>query len=208
MKYIKTFEHIKNFETNPNGTTFIQNIKDLQHFDKLEDLDRILKMIDDNPQYVNYFQKNNYFSSPINETILCLHNKRFVTIILKKLIENGADVNQISYASPLYNAVTTDKLDIVKILVENNANLEQHSGSLNTTPLMLAIMRYKNGNKIAISIIEYLLEKNANWFYCEPNLTIDIKDLLDSKTYNRLIEKYPKQYQKSLIKLKAKKYNI
>jgi hypothetical protein len=106
----------------------------------------------------------------------------------------------------LYDAVTTDKIDIVKVLVENGANLELCSGRLNTTPLILAGMRYQNGNKFAMPIIEYLIGKNANWF--EPNLPFDIKDMLDDETYKKLIEKYPKQYQNSLAKQKAKKYNI
>jgi hypothetical protein len=99
-------------------------------------------------------------------------------------------------------------LFIVKILVENNANLEQCSGRVNTTPLMLAVMRHKNGGEFAMQIIEYLIEKYANWFYCEQNLIIDIEDLLDDETYNDLIKKYPNQYQNSLMKKKSIKYNI
>ncbi|MCK9416482.1 ankyrin repeat domain-containing protein [Candidatus Dojkabacteria bacterium] len=204
MKYIKKFIE--------NGTTFIQKISELENLDKPKDINRILRMIDDNPQYVNYIRNSYYIiTSPINETILRLSNKHFVTKILIKLIENGADVNLIANgynASPLYNAVTTDKLDIVKVLVENGSNLEVCSGRVDTTPLMLAIMRYKNGNRFAMSIIEYLIEKGANWFYYKSNLIIDIKDILDAETYNKLIEKYQKQYQNSLVKQKAKKYNI
>lgn len=210
MKYIKKFEHIEHFEMNPNGSTFIQNISELQHFDKPKDVIRILKMIDDNPQYVNYIRKN-YITSPIDETISKLSNKPFVTKILKKLIQNGADVNLIANEynnSALYTAITTNNIDIVKILVENNANLEQRSGKLNCTPLILAIMRYKNGNKFAMSIIEYLIGKNANWFYYDQDLIINIKDILDDETYNKLIKKYPKQYQNSLVKQKANKYNL
>lgn len=69
---------------------------------------------------------------------------------------------------------------------------------------MLAVMRYSNGNKFAMTIIEYLIEKNANWF----DSFFEIKDMLDDETYNKLIEKYPNQYQNSLVKQNAKKYNI
>lgn len=211
MKYIKTFEHITHFEDNPNGYTFIRNISELQHFDKPDDIQRILKMIDDNPKYVNYVYvnpSNRAFgtTTPICNTITDLANKPFVTTILKKLIENGADVNLIpDKTSPLYIAVTTNNLDIIKILVENNANLEQIGGSIpNATPLFLAAIRHTNGNKSAMSIMEYLIENDANWF----NDEVELVNLLNDEDANKLIEKYPKQYHISLMKQKAKKYNI
>lgn len=85
MKYIKNYEHIEHIEMNPNGITFIKNISELQNFDKPKAVIRILKMIDDNPQYVNYIRKD-YITSPIDETITKLSNKPFVTKISKMVL--------------------------------------------------------------------------------------------------------------------------
>lgn len=77
---------------------------------------------------------------------------------IKKLIDEGLSPNSKdnSYNSLLAIAVDNNNLDVVKLLIENGANVN-YSGSLsNRTPLIRASKRTYP------EIIEYLLEKGAD----------------------------------------------
>src|SRR6056297_1090511 len=121
MKYIKTFEYFKNFENNPNGKNFIQDIKELDYFSTKKDVDRVIKMINDNPEYVNYINKEYYQTTPLNVAIEKLQHHNFKLDIIKALIDNDADVNLVFDSintSLLYNAVASkNNLDVIKILI-------------------------------------------------------------------------------------------
>jgi len=74
--------------------------------------------------------------------------------IVEMFIEQGADVNDPPFY-PLHQAVERNSLDIVKILVENGADLEVGNHN-NYTPLHVAAQA-KN-----IEIVKYLIEKGAD----------------------------------------------
>lgn len=73
----------------------------------------------------------------------------------KKVLNSGYNVNKTdeSNATPLIDAVTFNKIEIVKLLVENGANIN-HKVNVGTTPLMLA-----TSNNLKIT--DYLLKNGA-----------------------------------------------
>jgi ankyrin repeat protein len=76
---------------------------------------------------------------------------------VKKLIDSGVNVNvhsPNSHRTPLHLAASKGKMEMVKILVENGANLEA-TNSNDKTPLYSAIENSK------IDIIKYLKSKGA-----------------------------------------------
>jgi ankyrin repeat protein len=73
-------------------------------------------------------------------------------------IEHGADIEYFGYGGipPLYEAALYKHLEVVKYLVEQNANIEgRNVWSLNT-PLLLAV------SQKYMPIVKFLIEKNAN----------------------------------------------
>ena len=78
---------------------------------------------------------------------------------VKKLIDNGADVNESfgpARQNPLKLASSLGRIDIVKLLLAKGANLEITSGNMGWTPLSTAAY---NGN---IEMVNLLLDKGAN----------------------------------------------
>jgi ankyrin repeat protein len=58
--------------------------------------------------------------------------------LVKKLIMKGADVNKTGW-TPLHYAATSGQLEIISLLLENNAYIDAESPN-GSTPLMMAAM--------------------------------------------------------------------
>ena len=77
---------------------------------------------------------------------------------VKNCIEHGAQIEYLGFGGipPLYEAALYNHLEIVKYLVEQNANLEgRNLWSLNT-PLLIAVAQKD------MPIVKFLIEKKAN----------------------------------------------
>jgi ankyrin repeat protein len=87
------------------------------------------------------------------------------TEMVKFLIESGIDVNHQSNGrdnqkSALHSAVSNEHFEIVKILIENRADIEVKDKNGNT-PLWNAIMMYR-GDQNQLEIIKYLMSKGSS----------------------------------------------
>lgn len=91
-------------------------------------------------------------------TPLMFASKKGRIEVMRYLVQHGANVNerggQRKYPVLIY-AVLSRKLDAVKLLVENGAEVEGKS-EFHETPLMIAVV---NNN---LEIVKYLVEKGAD----------------------------------------------
>lgn len=86
---------------------------------------------------------------------------------MKSLIQAGVDINgYFAYGTPLSLAVRLGNLRMVKLLIENKADINRSFGPLKRTPLYTAIMYGK------YDILKYLLKKGA-----------DVNQVVSSKRY-------------------------
>jgi uncharacterized protein len=94
-------------------------------------------------------------------------NEEEASLIIQTQQELGLSLNSLGKAgvSPLHLAVTSNCLDLVKILVKHGANIELPTQEKKQTPLMMA------ASNINYDIMEFLLSSGAN-----PN-AVDISNL-------------------------------
>lgn len=95
------------------------------------------------------------------DSVLHLAAKKGNIVIVKALIDAGADINNISYSSlvehtPLSTAATYGHKDVVELLIEHNANVNQLNG-LGTTALYEAACYNKY-----VEVVRLLLERGAD----------------------------------------------
>lgn len=79
--------------------------------------------------------------------------------LVKKLIEDGADVNDTGgsdYGSPLHNAAISGHVEIAKLLLDAGANINMRNEDIGATPLMKAIETEQ------VEMIKYLVERGAD----------------------------------------------
>ena len=79
--------------------------------------------------------------------------------LVKKLIEDGADVNDTEgsdYGSPLHNAAINGHVEIAKLLIDAGANINMGNEDIGATPLMKAI------DTEQVEMIKYLVERGAD----------------------------------------------
>lgn len=124
----------------------------------------------------------------------------------------------------LIRAVKTCNLELVKFLVENNADVNKHTkGFKYDTPLRISIKNLLlNADNRQIHIIKYLVRNGANWFdipqfdnyhnielnkflYCEGELDITEGNTRKEKIIN-LIKQNPKKALDIIEKEELKKY--
>lgn len=80
--------------------------------------------------------------------------------LAKQVISEGAIINHQNYktgSNPLITAVSNNHLEVVKLLVENNANVNLRTLLFKNNALLAASNYAKN-----LDIIKYLIENNAN----------------------------------------------
>jgi len=126
---------------------------------------------------------------------------------IRKLIENGVDVNSKPYGNntPLIYAAEFDRIEIIEILIEAGANVNLKNDH-NKTPLMYAIEDKIVGNKCSIEISKMLINAGAD-LTIKDNNGDDFFDYLKMNGYNKqsddIIKLYPEQYQDYLMKKKC-----
>ena len=76
--------------------------------------------------------------TPQNESPLMMAALKGHTALAKRIIERGGDVNKTGWA-PLHYAATGGHLEIIKLLLEENAYIDAESPN-GSTPLMMAAM--------------------------------------------------------------------
>ena len=96
-------------------------------------------------------------SSGINETALGIATFAGNKEITEMLIKNGANVNfQDAFGiAPIHGASRTNKLDVIKILLDNKADINLPTTTGKETPLHYAA-RFNNPD-----VVKFLLEKGA-----------------------------------------------
>jgi ankyrin repeat protein len=85
---------------------------------------------------LNWKTTNLSISNPQSETPLMLAAITNQLVWAKKLIDKGADVNQKGW-TPLHYAATKGHIEMMRLLMEHHAHLDDESPN-GTTPLMLA----------------------------------------------------------------------
>lgn len=127
---------------------------------------KLLKLMIDNGFDLNPERRDHYI--PIISAIEQVNHTELRREVVTFLINSGVDVNKTQYyrdtlgtirseISPLIMAICTRDLELVKIMVESGADINQKTGDNinNTTPLRKAVHMGSS------EIIQYLLQKGA-----------------------------------------------
>jgi ankyrin repeat protein len=117
-------------------------------------IDKVKEMISNDKTLVNAIDS----SSGINETALGIVTFSGKKELTELLIKNGANVNfQDAFGvAPLHGAARTNQLEVIKILLENKADVNLPTTTGKETPLHYAA-RYNNAD-----VVKLLLDKGAN----------------------------------------------
>lgn len=103
----------------------------------------------------------------------------------------------------IFTAIQANRTDIVKKLVKNIDNINKKGGKNNDyTPLLLA------GFINNLEIIEILIEAGADWNKTYTDTEKDFFYFMNDENKKTIVEKYPKEYEKYLIKKDSDKYNL
>lgn len=104
--------------------------------------------------------------------------------------------------SPILVAAMKERLQIVKLLIEKGANVndQDYRGQ---TPLM----GVSNYTYEKIELLELLINAGADWNIVDYEGN-DFLDRLSNISYTIIVEKYPDKYKQYLIKKEANKYNL
>jgi ankyrin repeat protein len=120
----------------------------------------LAEYLDKHPQAVNWKRGVDHDQTPLIKAAYGHADQRLrETAIVEMLLARGAKINDAdAYGhSALFNACKAGKINIVKVLVENGADVDQRMahGNGGFTPLIEAIICKRN------DVVEYLLEKGA-----------------------------------------------
>lgn len=123
-------------------------------------LEYLAEYFDKHPEAVNWKRGIDHDQTPLIKAAYGHADQRLPeTAIVMMLLGYGAKINDTDgYGhSALFNACKAGKISIVKVLVENGADIDQPMahGNGGFTPLITAIMSKRN------DVVEYLLEKGA-----------------------------------------------
>jgi ankyrin repeat protein len=141
-----------------------------------------------------------FFNSDISIFEAC---RRGDLEVVKEYIEvEKIDINIIenNNYTPLILAADNNRIDVVEYLIEKGADIN-YQDIYDRTALQYATLREN------INIVKVLIESNANW-NLKDNLGNDFLTYLQLNDKKKIIDEYPKQYQKYLMIKKAEKFNI
>ncbi|KAH1009350.1 hypothetical protein HUJ04_001716 [Dendroctonus ponderosae] len=109
-------------------------------------------------------------SNHLKQNLIHLAVKSYQPEVCKRLFALNINVNQLDQSgdSPLHEAARRNYCDIIKMLSENNANIDLRN-FYNATPLHVAAGGRKNGNAVAV-----LLEQGASVDLVTDNLDLPL----------------------------------
>ena len=121
-------------------------------YKNIQEAKEVLKLVDIN----NIFNKDRL-------TPLCLAVKMDSLMMVNFLLDNGADINNVTkgYGTPLCLATEMGSPRMIKFLLEKGANINQEKSN-QQTPLLMAIVESKRGDKGNINIARLLIKNGAN----------------------------------------------
>jgi len=133
---------------------------------------------------------------------------------IKDLLERGANINtkNSSNRTPLItlmliqNATEHKILEIAKLLIENNADLDVQEFPDNFTRGETALI--KSAKRGFYEIVKTLIEASANWnkFNEDREGFLDFLDV--KKCVNELKEKYPEKYKLYITKKRSSSFGL
>lgn len=146
-KTTTTSKETKDTKVTVNTADFFKAVKD-------NNVDKVKEYLEKDNTLVNAVDS----SSGINETALGITTFSGHKELTEMLIKKGANVNhQDAFGiAPLHGAARTNQLEVIKILIENKANIDLPTTSGKETPLHYAA-RYNNPD-----VVKLLLENKAN----------------------------------------------
>jgi|WetSurMetagenome_2_1015567.scaffolds.fasta_scaffold24871_1 uncharacterized protein len=136
----------KDTKTTVSKVDFFKAVKD-------GDVAKVKEYLEKDKSLVNAVDSSN----GINETALGIVTFAGNKELTELLIKNGANVNfQDAYGvAPIHGAARTNKLDVIKVLLENKADINLPTTTGKETPLHYAA-RFNNPD-----VVKYLLDKGA-----------------------------------------------
>ena len=130
--------------------------------------------------------------------------------LIKKELENGADVNQILdnyFETPLTFAIRTysinnqrECINIIDLLLEYDADVNKHD-DLGNTPLIISI-------DTNFDLMCKLIDAGADWNLPDYDGDYFIELIDDDDIKKSIIEKYPEKYEEYKKWEKAKEFNL
>jgi len=180
----------------------------------LNDTDELQKLIDKNPNYIDYIAIDLGTQSPTLVEACRNHPDSMIEF----LVENGADVNKCTNRnlSPLFWAARNRNIKIVKLLLSKGANPN------NITKSGSSILGSVAENSFAVSenregvveecmeIIRMLLKAGANPYYIDPikDNDGDFWSVSSHFLKRKIAEEYPEILKQLRINKKGKRFDL
>lgn len=181
-----------------NGNTFLH--KAVQ-FGKIKKVGRLLG------KWANPNIKNNAGETPL--VIAAYHYAQESTnIIIRILLQFGADPNPDTLCSPLYNAVTRGNLEAVELLLpitkKEDAIITDSDGNETSrvrwyTRLMFNALKTKHGFDILLLLKNYDVNFNEKSETGDSLLLVAIQNMPDIKSISSRLERIKKAYSRSMF---------
>ena len=155
--------------------------------------------------------EDNYYDTLIKSKFKSHLSYVELKLIIKHKKDNNIDVaKEINDSKDhiLYSAVFFRKLNMVKLLLDNGADIKKPVDGNNNMTLLHGAA-YNNDGKIPspIKIIQLLTKHGADWFIKTTNGDYFI-DLLEPEDKKELQFLYPEKYEQYLKLKKAKEFNL
>ena len=208
MKYIKTYESVKNIDLTDNEATVL-----MRHAITGRDIVLVKKLI--NAGFDTTEPKSNWLSlATSNRTRI-----KYSIPIIKELISSGIDLNINTGNNPLHTELSNSRpnMEYIRLLLDSGAdpNIKIKAGNKLTLMSYWALLFISN-SKVFAEVLEELIKYGLDL----SQKSTDGKDFLDylddespsdefRNTILKVIKKhFPKLYSEYQLKKDANKYNI